>query len=94
MMAEDKYNGMKLTDVLALGELDLSDVLLNAGISCKTCYKNKSFRGWKEGGIICDEGFVSAPELSVCMKWREGRTESQIIDCTRKKGYSALEEAQ
>lgn len=66
-----------MSQVLFEGESDLFDILVNSGISCWTCYKNKKHRGWNEGGFNCENGFASAPEISVCLKWREGLNEVQ-----------------
>ena len=73
-----QYDGLGLSDVLALGKEDLLQVLVTCGISCRSCYKNAEHKGWIDGGITCGEKFISAPELSCCMEWREGRTESEI----------------
>lgn len=93
-MADKKFDGLGLSEVLALGEEDLLDVLVGCGISCRTCYKNKGQKGWDDGGIICDtdNSFVSAPELSVCLKWREGLSEEQRRKCTQTGNYSPLDQ--
>ena len=71
---------MPLTKALSRGEEDLMKILVSSGISCWTCYKNKEHKGWGEGGFYCEieNTFAAAPELSVCLKWREDRTEEQI----------------
>ena len=73
-----KDDGKNLTDVLAEGKKDLLEVLINCGISCRSCYKNKQHKGWDNGGLTCGDKFISAPELSCCMEWREARSEEEL----------------
>ena len=64
-----------LEDRLKKGEQDLFDVLVSCGVNCKNCLLNTEHRGWNEGGFFCEHSgrYASAPELTVCLKWREGR---------------------
>lgn len=62
----------KLTDVLARGDEDLMTVLVSSRINCVTCAHNKGRCIFE--AFACDKlgGFVTAPGITVCMKWREG----------------------
>ncbi len=75
---DNKFEGASLVDVLAAGEMPLMEVLVNAGISCKSCYRNPKRKSWGDGGLLCNGKFVSAPELNVCLEWKENRTLEEI----------------
>ena len=62
-----------LTEALFKADKDLISVLVCSGINCKTCYRNKMGADWNDGGFYCKETntFASAPEISVCLEWRD-----------------------
>lgn len=90
-------DGMGLSEVLASREFDLFEALVRCGISCRTCYMNygrfvadsNSFKSFdcRKANI-----FVSAPELSVCMKWRDGLSNEMRKKVRDAGSYDPLEE--
>ena len=79
-MRKDKHDGMSLVDVLASGDMDLLDVLVRSGISCRSCIHNPK----RQESILCEHSdqsncvLVSCTALSCCMHWRENRTDDEI----------------
>lgn len=68
---------MSLTEKLAKGDDDLINVLVGSGISCATCYKNTNHN---TDGFICGDKWCSFPPLNLCLKWRESRTEKELLE--------------
>ena len=64
---------MTLSQKLAKGDDKLINVLVGCGINCVNCKHNKEKKTWSDGGLVCNNKFVSAPEITVCMDWIEGR---------------------
>ena len=69
------YGEKSLSEALSTSKEDKNDlfnILVSSGVSCRTCYMNEKGLGW--GSLFTcplTHKFVSAPELSVCLKWRE-----------------------
>jgi hypothetical protein len=78
---------LNLTTALGLGEEPLMNILVSSEINCTTCKHNPDCRTWGTGGLVCKEekAFVSCPELTVCMKWVEGRSDRIIEARARRK---------